>query len=927
MIVFKQYFKDDVFDGKEVAVRCPFPHYDENGNQYLEENPSAHINTDKATLHCKVCGEGYSETKFLAKLNGISYRDAKKLIAEIEKDKGNHVWNDEVENLWKSEDALKFPHSLGISNDTLKELKVGYQGAGLSFPVFMYGELLDVRLYNPSNKDIGLPKVMSRKGAPTGLIIPFDIWIDDERPTLLCAGEKDMALARTLGYNAITVTGGENAFPKLFKASFRGKKLYIAYDNDEAGKNGAKKLATMFKEVGAIPYVVTGHHEVANQKGEDFHDYIMKYGMTKEDFDKVLENTPEFSETDYQEEKEKIIPSVKLIDATQGKYRNKFVRSSVQVTATFDQAFGIADFVEVVKTADDDKGTMDKDDKREWSLDDENLQDILLLMDSKLRDKDVESNLKKLCGIPSNEKFLSIRKYSHDTVFKAVVTDLVESDVMKKDYQAPHETTVYTIGRKLQSGMKYKLTYKLVPHPLQNQEMVALVTDIEESGDSVSLFKVTDEVKESLKVFQGEPKVKMQEIYERAKGIIGSFAQEQITFATDLVYHTPLAFDFGRHELRGALDVMIVGESRTGKSATAEALLRTYELGTFSTLKNSSVAGLVGGSNKVNGSFKTMVGTIPRNHKGLVVFEEFSGADPNFIKAITDIRSSGMVRLTRVNGELVLPATLRMLTISNQKTVHEGFSKPLRNYPNGVSVLVELIGASEDIARYDFFVLAGEPDEYEDPLAFVDEPFATESYQNRVRWVWSRTKEQVKFAEGVERYIVDRASALNKEYKSHIKFFGSEAYKKLARISVATASCLVSTDETFENIIITKEHVDWAAAFLVSLYDNDLFRLRQFVEEQNRYTEIDEECVHGVQLLFNNNATLLTQMEMTPSMSSRNLQAISGLESKDFTVVMNDMAKMYLFQWQGDKIVPSARFRKAMSKINRATEVKKIGIL
>ena len=59
----------------------------------------------------------------------------------------------------------------------------------------MYGHLMDIRTYNPG----GNPKIKSRAGCPSGLIIPFDLWeqTPKNRMTILCAGEKDMAVARS----------------------------------------------------------------------------------------------------------------------------------------------------------------------------------------------------------------------------------------------------------------------------------------------------------------------------------------------------------------------------------------------------------------------------------------------------------------------------------------------------------------------------------------------------------------------------------------------------------------------------------------------------------------------------------------------------------------------------------------------------------
>lgn len=85
-----------------------------------------------------------------------------------------------------------------------------------------------------------------------------------------------------------------------------------------------------------------------------------------------------------------------------------------------------------------------------------------------------------------------------------------------------------------------------------------------------------------------------------------------------------------------------------------------------------------------------------------------------------------------------------------------------------------------------------------------------ECYKARVRWVWSRKPENVVINEDIGQYIWEKAQELNKTYNTHVKIFGSEADQKLARVSVAVAGMLVSTDGNFENIIVKKSHVDWA---------------------------------------------------------------------------------------------------------------------
>lgn len=904
-----------------MMVCCPFPHKNPDGTTYLETRPSAAVHLKKRVFRCNACNIAMSEVQFYAKYEGIKYGDALQILNANAID-DHSTWERYRENLKQSPSTMELITSLGLES-VVDELKLGYKGDGIAFPVFVYDELLDIRTYNPG----GDPKVKSEKNARS-LILPFDLWRNDDRPTLLCAGEKDMAIARAKGFNAITFTGGENAFPALFKGSFKGKEIYILYDNDEAGKEGAVFVATKLKEAGATPYIVTGHHRVCTERGEDIHDFFQKYGKTAEDLQECLKETAEFTDSEYITAKNKVYPLVTLQQATEGAYTHKIISSRVSVVAVFDDIFKIPEYVTLTKVDDSGKvNTMDVGEVKEWSLGEDNIRDILYLCDSNLKEADVKANLKMLCGIPKNENGVKIEIQSYVNVFKAVVMDEVESEIIEDEQlYKPAELIVYTTEDRLHSGEKYRIYYKAYAHPLQGQRVVGLVTNYEESDASVNRFQVTPSVIESLKCFQGNPFEKMDEIHERAKAFAGVETNKQILWTTELFYHTPLRFRFGGREERAYLEPMIVGESRTGKSQTAKKMLEMLELGVFTSLKTATIAGLIGGSDKTNGGFKTKLGLIPRNHKGAIIIEEFSGGGKDFIKQLTDIRSSNQVRIARVNGNMTAPAMVRMLSISNQPVTANGQTIPLRQYPNGIKVLLDLIGAAEDISRYDFFVLIDEPDEYIYPNAKAKlEAFPKESYMNRVRWIWSRSPEQIILDEPIQNFIIDASKELVREYNSHIKLFGSETWKKLSRVAIACAACCCSMDETGEKLIVKKEHVEWAKQFLVSCYDNPLFRLKEYVDHERKYSDCPQSAVEVLQGLYNRHTTLITQLENATEMSQTQLRNISGLDNEKFSEVMNRLAECYFFTWSGEKIIPSKRFRTALQKINRNTYVLKVG--
>jgi len=926
MIFFENYFKDIDFDStnssSEVAVLCPFPHY--NGTvQYFESQPSAHINTEKGVYHCKVCGAQHSETSFMSEMLEIPYAAAVRLIKHIERQTLQARWST-AHHLFKTEqEPQSLRKELKIDNNTVDELKLGFEGNGISFPVYVFGSILDIRKYTPNKR----PKMRSRVGAHAGYLIPDVEKFLTKSEVLICAGEKDMALARSLGIEAYTITGGENRLPKDFWFAFKEKTVYIMYDNDDAGIQGAKKLGSFVSKHGGTPHLVFGHHKVATEKGEDLFDYVVKYGKTKEDVLELMYSTPEMSEEDIREEQNKNTPFVGLDMAAIPQYRNKYITSFVQVTGVYNNTFGIPNVIEYTKLTDTDKPSANQlalGYSGIYTISAKNSEDILYLMDSGLKEAQVEKNIRQLCKIPPKEEGVVVKKLAYSTVYKATV---VNHNLHGED-TAPIEMDIYSF-QQLENGKKYRITYKTVQHPLRQQELVLIADEVIGVENDLDGFKVTADVKNSLKSFQqrSDETVEdaMQRLFEYDKGYIGAEANIDITQTIDMIYHSPLDIKIGRSLVRGALDVFMVGATRTGKSKTADIKQKLYNLGSKINLGTTTVQGMIGGTNKATN--RTKIGLLPREHKNLVIMEEFSSMqDNNFTKAMTDIRSSNEVRIVRVDSDLRVPCKLRMLTISNPKSRQGGAGKSMNSYPNGIAIILELIDSPEDIARYDFFTLVPEPTEYISFLDYEYDKLPEQNYRDRVRWVWTRKPEDIIMSIDVQKHLWNVSVELNKEFNTHVKIFGTEAWLKLARVAVATAGILASSNSDYDQIIVTKEHIDWAAGFFRRLYDNNTFKLRQFVHEQRKYTEIDETLVEELQDLYGANSTMFNFLENTSGITRATLRDIAGVGNEEFSVLLNEMARLYLFKWAGNALIPSERFRKGMSKINRHIKVEKGGI-
>lgn len=913
MQFFNSYFKlgeqETSLQG-EYTVLCPFDHKDSKGNSYKETNASAHINRENSVFHCKSCGKGISEVAFISKIEGISYKDSITFIQTLE-DSPNSDWTLMHNNLLANKQEIARLKEMGLEQ-AVKDVRLGYSGTGIDIPVFVYGELLDVRNYVHDRK----PRVMSQTGAKN-LIIPFDLWREDERPTLLCAGEKDMMIARENGFNAITFTGGEMSFPKLFKHSFKGRKVYICYDNDPTGHKGAINSAYHLTEAGAEAQIVTGHHAVCTEKGGDIHDFFMKYNKTSTDLQTILDSAQEVTPEQIESIKNEVYPLIPIEYSSQGMYVDKrLVRSRIDVVSIYEEMYSIPEFVRFTKMDKTEDCFMEKGEVVEWILEDVNLGDILYIMDAKITKDQRNMAIRRLAGIYKDEKFIQMQILSSTNVWKAIVSDTMETETEAS------ELLMFSIGERFVAGKKYELLYKPTAHPLEGMKVVGICKAMKDNDIEIENFKVTNETRELLKVFQlqeGETvDDKMYEFYERTKDFVGVEARKDISWATDLFYHTPLEFKFGKRVERAYLDLMIVGDSRTMKSATAKAMQEMYGLGTVISLKTATIAGLIGGSSSSGGSgWKTKIGLLPRSHKGAVIMEEFSGGGREIISKLTEVRSSNRARILRLDGHLDVPAMVRMLSISNV-TTPSGNTVPVRAYPSGVPIIQDLIGASEDIARYDFFVIVAEADGYTSPLDMFElEAFEQEAYRSRIQWVWSRQADHVVLDRPIMQHIVTCAEELNRNYDFHIKLFGPEAWKKLARISIAVAGMLVSTDEDYANIVVKKEHVNFAFRFMKDLYDNDVFRLKPYVDNERSYSVCRDVDIAALQEQYLNNETLMDTLANATDVSQRQLQLSSGLAGPEFTVIVSNLERSRFIQFQKERIVPTNKFRIAYGQITK----------
>lgn len=897
-----------------VMVCCPFPHHDKTFNMdYYETKPSASINKDMGAFNCFVCGRHGNELEFAQMLTGLPKEDIIKghlVQEELEDDYSN--WEQlQHQDLLNDFDMLLKLKDLNITGQVIESVKLGKITNKLATPVFVNGKLKNVARYN-INKLSNTPKVEYMPNSKTGDIVPFDLWKNNFNNTVICEGEKDMLVARSYGMNAITLTGGsQSSIKPEYLENFRNRNVYIVYDNDDAGKTGSKKL---YKQL--IDYCnvfITNISSVCKEEKEDISDFFNKYNKSREDFIYILENNSrQLTQNELKDIKTKTsLNFSKLSDNIKNSIIKRNVRSSLQIIATCLDTFAIPEYA-IFKLKDGIEA--DKRKTVSWFLKDSS-GNFLELMEGKIKTKDIPDILASICKLPKKwYDFYNLELGKEKTIYKCVVTDEVKDNEEEKT----NETTIDLYSFiPLEIGNCYDLDYKLFPHPREGQKLIAVATNIRQTN--YEFDKNNDEYLKSLDKFKVTTTIndKINELYESARCHISPhshYLDKKMWFMMDLVFNSPLDITYNG-KIRGALDIFILGDTRTGKSEASKNLTKLYDFGEVIPLKTATVASLIGGTDER--LKRTKLGALPRHHKELAVLEEFSGAPADFIKSLTEIRSSNIVKIYRVAGEVKAPCKLRMITISNPIAYGTNLAQ-LISYPNGIEPLNELIKSPEDIARYDAFMLITQQPLLDPNQNGLKEELKIDEacYKVKSKWIKSLKSENVIISEELGNYIFSKSLELNNIFSCSFPVFGSETNKKIARLSSALA-CMLCNTVDYENIIVTKEHVDVIVNFLKSIYDNNVFRLKDFAEEEKSFNIVVDKDTALLNDMYPKNVTLIDFLANNSRVGRNELVTISGLNKDNFTKVFNLLASRKFVKLDREQVIPTIKFRKTYRLLNK----------
>ena len=800
----------------EARVMSPF---------LIEETPSFSVNRKTGAWHSFCAGDergGRTIVSFHSTLHEVTYQEAaiqiyNKLVHPIIPEKIVEKYATELRT---TPSILGYLKNRQISKEVIVEYQLGWDGERIAIPIRSeFGFCINIKLYSPSKKKSVVKMINyttnseSRSyGSPT-MLYPIQV-MTKPGIVVICEGEMDVLTLLSLGLTAVTTTAGANSWPNQYNNLFDNRKAIIAPDNDFAGQEYVKGITKNLR----YSVRVLSQLKIPAKHGKDVNNLVCSNPLARSKqfwmnliraAKIILTNT----KIDIDSNK---VSLVNLDKASEARWYNETIEVDALITGKAQPYIIPCQYrISCTEACEDCILTKRCEEILNHELDPTDA-DTLKMVDLP------EGRLRKLllqkAGINSQK---CIARMEVLTTFNIEYLLLIPSlDSKSTQYVT---TTGYFIGHGLSSNKTYRFGGKSLPHP-KTQVATLLLNEAHPAQNQIETFQLTNEIKLDLKRFQQKNLNLLAHLMSisdwQSKNITKIHARPDLHIAIDLVFHSPHSFVFNNEDVpRAMLDVLIIGDTRCGKGYVAERLMRYYGVGEIASGENCSFAGLVGGAQQISGRWFITWGLIPLNNNRLVVIDEVSSMTESDIGHMSRVRSEGVAEISKIVREST-QANTRLLWLSNPRS-----GRPIMTYNCGIEAVRELMGANEDVSRFDFAMTVAS-DEVPTELinATVDynitlSKYPQQSCRNLILWTWSRTKEQIRFTPTATSEIIKTAIDFGRQYSSAIPLVQSENIRiKLAKISAAVAARTYSTDKTGHRLIITGDHVRCATQFLRLIY-------------------------------------------------------------------------------------------------------------
>lgn len=803
----------------------------------------------------------------------------------------------------------------GLNLDTIKNYKIGYESKSKRYIIPVYDE--DGRLVNFRKYRLGAVAGSQKMSNEMGYGSPARLFpsaeLADAKDIIVCEGEWDALICIENGLSAITGTHGVDTWLHDWSPKFADKNVTIIYDNDQAGRLGANRVKKALVKYAASVKVIEA---IAPEEGGDLSDYFNKHGGSMRKLLKLIHDTEPYENGEAHDgsvdpEDVQEVTLSKVVDSMDAGRNGTPLRFQATITGVKGPTravpgkFTASCTVEAGKKCNTCPMFQPYEGEYKGEIKATDLSTVATFVES--GSAEWPEIVRDYIGA-NKCNFFSVEVHEMLTAEELYVAASVDSmDPNESDYT---HRRVWNIGTDYttQANVIANVTGSAWPSPSTSKNEF-FCWNLQPAVTSIDSFRMTPELHDQLSIFQPAhdqaPIDKLRDIsIDRALSVTGIVGRERMHMAMDLVYHSPLRYMWRGAEVRGWLEMIVVGDTRTGKSLAARRLTDFYHLGHVISCENASFAGLIGGNKQTADTWLVQWGEYTLNDRRLVVMDEISGMSHEIIALMSDVRTSGTAQLTKIeHGQT--NARVRSIWISNPRIGRNNQEKKVL----GIDIIEDVIGNPEDIARFDIAMSVRETDV--DPSAInrtfsLGEPrYDQSSSQQLVLWAWSRRPDQIVFTEAaVDRVYKNATKMANTFVFSPGLIQMGSAHEKVSRLAAAVAARLFSTDATGELVMVKPEHVDAACSFLWRLFSYDNFGYKSRSDRILRNREIAKENrMHIRRWLRENPSVLEFLLDRTASFRSQDLEEMAHLDRDEVRLTLRVLSEAKMIRKDKSQII------------------------
>jgi Toprim-like/MCM P-loop domain len=784
----------------------------------------------------------------------------------------------------------------GLDEDTIQRYGVGWNGRRYVVPIYdSDGELVNVRYYKPDAK----PKWINEKGyGSPARLYPMDI-IEKHDRLYWVEGEMDAWITNQHGVPAFTATGGAKiVWQDEWDEVLRGKHIVTCYDCDKEGKSARRRVLPHLSKVAAsvqncqLPYPIEPKH------GKDLTDFWLEGGTATKLADLIEEDGAGVEDALYQPIPYDLLRSEHMKDrpisviGTVASVEGPFLLMPREVHIECGQNWKpIACAVcPIGKHGGSCNFRFDPEDDVQLNL-----------LETKSR-RQTEGMIADACGVPHSCPKNEV-SWESVTAWHGEVRN-------GSNLSADAMPTLMFVNNAPTMGTAVELQGQVKLASRQRSIMVAAnIEKVDTELDSFQLlpsqvFGIKQIINELPDINNKDARQQLNKIAELMEDYVTRrFGQRWLHICADLVYHSIISFRFNGELLdRGWLECLAVGETRAGKSTTVKALQEFYERGEITPCEKISIAGLISTTEKRGGgsgdNWVSRVGKFPLCDRKLMTLDEAQGLSIDQIGQLSDARSSGTIKVTQASA-LETTARVRLIWLAN----------PRRDNDTGIKALVNLMGKKEDLARVDlplFLEARMEDVDYErwssEPPPIENNPLTRHLMQALLDWAWSRKPEDIEFEAGTLAKIQEVADTMAEKYHSSIPLMpANEARVRVARLAVAIATRLFSTDKQGRTVKVLPKHVAAAGWVYANLLKSESLEYTTETRDMEQVEAAAGKYSDNLRRFFRDNPTVRLILR-NPVIGPQQFNSLLG-GSSDVSIVSQQLVSMNAISIHGTDFV------------------------